>query len=167
MLLDLRDELSRRDLLTAIGAAGLLGAAGCAPASPGGANQAARRVVTHPLGSSEIPVAPRRVVSLDSNAALQVGLELGAPLVASETLDGPVSVPGYLPAPPPGFESLGFNQPNLERLAALRPDLIIGNRQRVEESYAKLTAIAPTVAYDNAGRGVDWRESVQIGRAHV
>ena len=154
-----RAELTRRSLLTSAGLAGLLTACGSAPqATP----QASRtRTVTHPLGTAEVPVAPQRVLSLDSNGALQVSLELGAPLVASETLDGAVPVPPYLPAPPPGFESLGFNQLDLERVAALRPDLVIGNVPRVEEAYADLSRIAPTVAYRNAGAGQDWRESVR------
>jgi ABC-type Fe3+-hydroxamate transport system substrate-binding protein len=155
----LRDEITRRSLLTSVGAAGLLTACGGAPeAAP---PVSATRTVTHPLGTADVPIAPQRVLSLDSNGALQVGLELGAPLVASETLDGAVPVPPYLPAPPPGFESLGFNQFDLERIAALRPDLVIGNVQRVEEAYADLRRIAPTVAYRNAGAGQDWRESVR------
>jgi ABC-type Fe3+-hydroxamate transport system substrate-binding protein len=155
----LRDEITRRSLLTSAGVAGLLTACGSAPdtAPP----ESGTRTVTHPLGTAEVPVAPQRVVSLDSNGALQVGLELGAPLVASETLDGSVPVPPYLPAPPPGFESLGFNELDLERVAALRPDLVIGNVQRVEDAYAELSSIAPTVAYRNAGAGQDWRESVR------
>jgi iron complex transport system substrate-binding protein len=155
----LRDELTRRSLLTSVGVAGLLTACGSTPdAAPPASGT---RTVTHPMGTTDVPVAPRRVLSLDSNGALQVSLELGAPLVASETLDGAVPVPPYLPAPSPGFESLGFNQLDLERVAALRPDLVIGNVQRVEEAYAQLSRIAPTVAYRNAGAGQDWRESVR------
>jgi iron complex transport system substrate-binding protein len=156
----LRAELTRRSLLTSTGLAGLLTACGGAPGA--GQGVGATRTVIHPLGSAEVPVAPQRVLSLDSNGALQVSLELGAPLVASETLDGPVPVPPYLPAPPPGFESLGFARLDLERVAALRPDLVIGNVQRVEEAYAELSRIAPTVAYRNAGAGQDWRESVRM-----
>jgi iron complex transport system substrate-binding protein len=155
----LRDEITRRSLLTSVGAAGLLTACGGAPeAAP---PVRATRTITHPLGNADVPIAPQRVLSLDSNGALQVGLELGAPLIASETLDGAVPVPPYLPAPPPGLESLGFNQLDLERVAALRPDLVIGNVPRVEEAYADLSRIAPTVAYRNAGAGQDWRESVR------
>jgi iron complex transport system substrate-binding protein len=155
----LRAELTRRSLLTSAGLAGLLTACGGAPeATP---EPGRSRTVVHPLGTTEVPVAPQRVLSLDSNGALQVGLELGAPLVASETLDGAVPIPPYLPAPPPGFESLGFNQLDLERVAALRPDLVIGNVQRVEEAYPELSRIAPTVAYRNAGAGQDWRDSVR------
>jgi iron complex transport system substrate-binding protein len=155
----LRDEITRRSLLTSVGVAGLLTACGSAPEAAPPASDT--RTVTHPLGTTEVPVAPHRVLSLDSNGALQVSLELGAPLVASETLDGEVPVPPYLPAPPPGFESLGFNHLDLERVATLRPDLVIGNVQRVEEAYADLSRIAPTVAYRNAGAGQDWRESVR------
>jgi iron complex transport system substrate-binding protein len=155
----LRAELTRRTLLTSAGLAGLVTACGGAPeATP---EPSRSRTVVHPLGTTEVPIAPQRVLSLDSNGALQVGLELGAPLVASETLDGAVPIPPYLPAPPPGFESLGFNQLDLERVAALRPDLVIGNVQRVEEAYPELSRIAPTVAYRNAGAGQDWRDSVR------
>lgn len=162
MYLDVRDELSRRSLLTAVGVAGLLGSAACAPSRTPSIDPAATRPFPHPLGSATIPVTPKRVVSLDSNGALQVSLELGAPLVASETLQGAVAVPGYLPEPPAGFEALGFDQLNLEKVAALRPDLIIGNVPRLQGKYDKLSAIAPTVSYANAGRGVDWRESVRV-----
>lgn len=154
-----RAELTRRALLTSVGAAGLLTA--CSGAPEAAPPVTATRTVTHPLGAADVPVAPQRVLSLDSNGALQVGLELGAPLIASETLDGAVSVPPYLPAPPPGFESLGFDRLDLERVAALRPDLVIGNVQRIEEAYAELSRIAPTVTYRNAGAGQDWRESVR------
>lgn len=156
----LRDELTRRSLLTSAGA-GLLGLTACGgPPEPQPPAQGTR-TITHPLGTTDVPVAPQRVLSLDSNGGLQVSLELAVPLVASETLDGAVPVPGYLPSPPPGFESLGFNQLDLERVAALRPDLVIGNVQRVEGAYAELSRIAPTVAYENAGAGQDWRESVR------
>ncbi|MHA6625555.1 iron-siderophore ABC transporter substrate-binding protein [Pseudonocardia sichuanensis] len=150
--------LTRRAFLA--GTAGLVTLAGCA-ADPAPTAPAATRPVTHPLGTADVPLAPRRVVSLDSNGALQVGLEVGAPLVASETLDGAVTVPGYLPQPPPGFTSLGFDQLDLERIAALAPDLVIGNVQRVEPAYPELSRIAPTVAYENAGAGQDWREAVR------
>ncbi|MGH3585132.1 MAG: ABC transporter substrate-binding protein [Pseudonocardia sp.] len=160
MLVDESLPLTRRRLLAVGGAISLWGA-GCSRGPDSTGPAPATRTVTHPLGTAEVPLAPQRVVSLDSNGALQVALELGAPLVASETLDGAVSVPGYLPAPPPGFESLGFDQLNLERIAALRPDLVLGNVQRVEEAYGELSRIAPTVAYENAGAGRDWRESVR------
>src|SRR3546814_19221678 len=56
--------------------------------------------------------------------------------------------------------------PNLEVIAALRPDLIIGNKSRQEEVYQQLFAIAPTV-FSTALRG-RWQENLmvyEIGRA--
>ncbi|WP_086818984.1 iron-siderophore ABC transporter substrate-binding protein [Allokutzneria sp. NRRL B-24872] len=150
-------DLTRRGLFTA---AGLLAVSGCSIGRRGSADKPMRSV-THPLGTSSIPVKPERVVSLDSNGGLQVSLELGVPLIASETLQGGQPLPPYVPAPAAGFTALGFNQLNLEQLAGLRPDLIIGNTQRLKDNYAKLTGIAPTVAYENAGSGVGWRQSVR------
>ena len=37
------------------------------------------------------------------------------------------------------------SQPNIELIAGLRPDLIIGNKMRQEKVYEQLKAIAPTV----------------------
>lgn len=152
-------DVDRRTFLAIITAAGLAGCGTDAEVRP---SLGATRQVSHPLGTSRIPVAPQRVVSLDSNGALQVSLELGAPLIASETLDGVVSIPPYVPKPAEGFESLGFNKLNLERMVLLKPDLIIGNLQRVTDDHDQLAAIAPTVPYRNAGAGVDWRDSVKL-----
>jgi len=156
-----RSALDRRGFLTAGVLAGVAAAAGCSPAGPGGEPAAGGRTVEHPLGTAVVPEAPQRIVSLDSNGGLQVGLELGVPLIASETLQGAAPVPPYLPAPAAGFTPLGFNQLNLEQLVAMGPDLIIGNTQRVEEHYDRLAAIAPTVAYANAGRGAVWQDAVR------
>lgn len=156
-----RSALTRRGFLTAGALTGLVALTGCGSGARGADSQAPEgRTIEHPLGTATIPVAPQRIVSLDSNGGLQVGLELGVPLIASETLQGAVAVPPYVPDPASGFTELGFNQLNLEQLVALNPDLIIGNTQRVQEHYEQLAAIAPTVAYENAGRGAAWQDAV-------
>jgi iron complex transport system substrate-binding protein len=153
-------SIDRREFFGILAASGLLTACGSdAEVRP---SLGATKQVAHPLGTTQVPVAPQRVISLDSNGALQVSLELGAPLIASETLDGVVSIPAYVPKPADGFQSLGFNQLNLERMVQLRPDLIIGNLQRITDNYDQLSAIAPTVPYRNAGAGVDWRDSIKV-----
>ncbi|MFC7618962.1 ABC transporter substrate-binding protein [Microlunatus sp. GCM10028923] len=152
--------LTRRAALGMTGLAGLAAmAGGCA--TPGGeaADAAGTRTVEHPLGTAEIPVRPRRVIALDAGAGLQTALEAGAPLIASETLAGDTAIPDYLPKPPEGFQPLGFNEIDLERLTALEPDLIIGSRSRVEELYPQLTKIAPTVSYLNTADRVRWRDT--------
>ncbi len=152
--------ISRRELLgwtTVLGAG--VGLAGCA--TPGGeaTGAAGTRTVEHPLGSAEIPVAPQRIIALDAGAGLQTALEAGVPLIASETLAGEVSVPDYLPKPPAGFQPLGFNEIDLERITALAPDLIIGSRARVEELYEPLSKIAPTVPFLNTSDRARWRDT--------
>lgn len=152
--------LTRR---AALGMTGLAGFAamigGCA--SPGGeaVDAGGTRTVEHPLGSAEIPVRPQRVIALDAGAGLQTSLEAGVPLIAAETLAGETAIPDYLPKPPEGFQPLGFNEIDLERLTALAPDLIIGSRSRVEELYPQLTKIAPTVAYLNTADRARWRDT--------
>ncbi|TDD48309.1 iron-siderophore ABC transporter substrate-binding protein [Kribbella antibiotica] len=158
---DRQTALGRRGFAGLLGAAVVAGLTGCGSDGDIRPSVAETRSVQHPLGNAYIPVSPKRVVSLDASGGLQVSLEVGAPLIASETLGGAVGIPGYLPRPAAGFESLGFNQPNLEKIVKLAPDLIIGNLQRIKDLYPQLSAIAPTVPYENAGKGKSWQESVR------
>ncbi|WP_337662135.1 ABC transporter substrate-binding protein [Actinoalloteichus sp. AHMU CJ021] len=156
-------QLSRRGFLGGVGAAGLVwGVSACgASSSPAEGDDGAggTRRVDHPLGSTDIPLSPQRVITLDTVTALQVALEHDAPLVASATLDGDVAVPEYLPGGDRDFEHLGFNQVNLEVISQLRPDLVIGNIASLEEHYATLSELTAVVAYENSRDGVEWRRS--------
>lgn len=152
--------LTRRAVLGMTAVAGLGGGiAGCA--NPGGETptEEGTRTVEHPLGSTEIPVAPQRVIALDAGAGLQTCLEAGVSLIAAETLAGDVAVPEYLPQPSADFEPLGFNEIDLERITALAPDLIIGSRSRTEELYEPLSKIAATVPFQNTADRVRWRDT--------
>ena len=51
-------------------------------------------------------------------------------------------------------------QPNLEAIAALKPDLIIGNKLRHEKVYEQLKAIAPTV-FSETLRG-EWKSNFKL-----
>lgn len=155
--------ISRRHLIGGAASVGLLGLSACSgsrreeePDEEGGT-----RKVEHPLGSSTIPVSPQRIIALDAGGGLQTALECGAPVIAAETLAGETEIPDYLPAPPQDFTPLGFNEVNFEQILSLEPDLIIGSRVRVEEHYAKLTEIAPTVPFLNTADQVEWRETVR------
>lgn len=154
--------ITRRHLIGGAASVALLGVTACSanreePPTEGGET----REVEHPLGSSTIPVSPRRIIALDAGGGLQTALECGAPVIAAETLAGETEIPEYLPSPPEGFIPLGFNEVNFERLLGLEPDLIIGSRVRVEEHYAKLTEIAPTVPFLNTADQVEWRDTVR------
>ena len=141
---------TRREFLAILAASGLLPACATAerPAAP------ATRTVHHPLGTTEVPLAPTRVVALDRRAALPHLLALGVTPVAALTYESIIGTP----FPPVVAEQArnvavlpvagNADDPNLEAVAALRPDLVIGWTGGIEEKYAALSAIAPTVAVD-------------------
>jgi len=101
------------------------------------------RIVKHSMGETCVPLQPSRVVALDHTSAGDL-LSLGVM---------PAGVPSNL-LPQiaerlPGVPRLGqSDQINLEALAVLQPDLIIGASWDVEGIYDKLSAIAPTVAFE-------------------
>ncbi|GAE06474.1 ABC transporter substrate-binding protein [Paenibacillus sp. JCM 10914] len=59
-----------------------------------------------------------------------------------------------------GVVNLGSeNQPNLEEIAALKPDVIIGSKTRHEAIYSQLSGIAPTVMTEEVHI---WKESLAL-----
>ena len=53
-----------------------------------------------------------------------------------------------------------IGEPNLEQIAALKPDLILGSDVRVKDFYDELSAIAPTVFTESVG--VTWKENLKV-----
>lgn len=103
-----------------------------------------------------IPENPQRVVVLDQSFSLGIGLELGLPIVGAPLTR--MSDESLLAkAQAAGIEDLGFvTEPNLERIVALQPDLIIGftaNPGLAESVYPMLSSLAPAML-DISG---DWR----------
>ncbi|WP_028923801.1 ABC transporter substrate-binding protein [Pseudonocardia acaciae] len=126
-------------------------AAGCAgtpgPAASGA--QAPAVVVQHGQGAATVPAKPRRVVAVGS-ADVQIAAALGANLVA--VVRNPSSPDGNWPGTAklaPEVLALDLVTPNLERIAAARPDLILATSAQPEyhAQYQKLSAIAPVVSY--------------------
>jgi iron complex transport system substrate-binding protein len=112
------------------------------------ADEAATRTVTHAGGTTEIPADPQRIVTLQDQNGLLPLLELGVRPVASAALqlEGGGQrfrrVDGYDTS---DIEPVGdYGEPDLEAIAAQRPDLIVGTEFHVEYD-AQLSAIAPTV----------------------
>ena len=93
-------------------------------------------VVLHAMGETEVPGAPTRVVVLDSSfldAAIALGL---TPIAATEGIAGS-GLPAYLGDATADIELVGnTTEPNLEQIAALQPDLILGAKVRHEALYA-------------------------------
>lgn len=101
----------------------------------------------HSAGTTDVPVEAQRIVTTTDQNALLPLLELGVVPVASAGLvgdDGTQSfrrVEGYDTSE---VEFVGaYGEPNLEAMAAQRPDLIVG--YEFDESYDELSQIAPTV----------------------
>jgi iron complex transport system substrate-binding protein len=112
------------------------------------------------MGTTEVPDNPQRVVVLTNEgteALLAVGVK---PVGAVRSWLGD---PWYAHIAPlmEGVEVVGEESAvNLEVIAALQPDLIIGNKLRQEKIYDQLSAIAPTVLSERL-RG-DWRPNLEL-----
>ncbi|MFF2753722.1 ABC transporter substrate-binding protein [Psychrobacillus sp. NPDC058041] len=116
--------------------------------------------VTHAMGDTTIKETPKRVVIL-SNEGTEALLALGVkPVGAVQSWLGD---PWYdhIKDDMEGVEVVGTeSEVNLEKIASLKPDLIIGNKLRQEAVYEQLSAIAPTVFSDTL-RG-DWKENFKL-----
>ncbi|WP_227013396.1 ABC transporter substrate-binding protein [Pseudonocardia sp. EC080619-01] len=138
-------------------------AAGCsAPADE--ASTAQGRTVAHARGEATVPEKPERVVTLEP-AATDTTVGLGIPAAGATVFSEAVGVPRYLGEGGSAITSVGtVDAPNLETIAALDPDLIIGTETRHSQFYDQLSAIAPTVYLANH---LDpWQDNVRtVGRA--
>lgn len=121
------------------------------------------RAFTATNGSFDIPVAPQRIVALNDQILTLPLYELGAPVVGSA---GRIAADGsfYLRG---GMDTLGidfantdiryvgeFNALDVEAIAALQPDLIIGGTYTDPAVIEQLQAVAPTLVIDNASLGM-------------
>ncbi|KFL28650.1 iron siderophore-binding protein [Devosia sp. 17-2-E-8] len=116
--------------------------------------------IKHAMGVTDVPDNPQRVVVLTNEgteALLAVGI---TPVGAVRSWLGDPWYKHIAEAmkdvTPVGEESAV----NLEAIAALEPDLIIGNKTRQEKIYDQLSAIAPTVMAERL-RG-DWKINMEL-----
>ena len=128
-------------------------------------------VIEHSFGTTEIPAEPERVVTVGFNdqdfvLALGVtpvgtreylGYDYELPAVGQDLLDGEM------------LPTVGGEEINIEEVAALEPDLIVGIYSFIDqETYDLLAGIAPVVAQtdDYAIGGTPWQEQTLLtGRA--
>jgi len=116
--------------------------------------------IEHAMGSTTIEGTPKRVVIL-TNEGTEALLAMGiTPVGAVQSFTGD---PWYdhiadklKDTKVVGVES----EVNVEAIAALQPDLIIGNKMRQEKIYDQLKAIAPTVFAETL-RG-DWKTNFTL-----
>jgi iron complex transport system substrate-binding protein len=142
------------------------------PATPGGTaeREASAFPVTieHKFGTTEVEAAPERVVIVGWTEQ-DIALALGVPPVATREFLGGYDwrkrpwargMPGAS-----DVELVGQEQINVERVAAMRPDVLIGvNSGMTERDYDKLSKIAPTVPQSDEfiDYGVPWQEQTRV-----
>ena len=143
----------------------LVGAAVALTACGGGSSEGSgsgttseSRTIEHAMGETEISGTPERVVVLDTgelDSAMTLGIE---PVGAVEAVEG-MGYPSYLEGTEE-IENVGtIEEPNLEKIAALEPDLILSSKLRHEQIYDQLNQIAPTVFTETTG--VTWKKNFE------
>ncbi|SDK02403.1 ABC transporter substrate-binding protein [Streptomyces indicus] len=115
------------------------------------------RTITHALGKTEIKAQPKRVVVLDVGELDNV-VSLGIKPVGYAPTEGDDGIPEYLSKAAGSPKNVGtINSLNMEAIAALKPDLILGSQLRAEKLYPQLSKIAPTVF--SIRPGFTWKEN--------
>ncbi|MEW1891212.1 iron-siderophore ABC transporter substrate-binding protein [Streptomyces sp. NPDC048567] len=121
------------------------------------------RTVKHAMGSTEIKEQPKRVVVLDVGELDNV-VSLGVKPVGLAPTEGSPELPSYLKKDAGTPKNIGtINSLNLEAIAALKPDLILGSQLRAANSYDELSKIAPTVF--SIRPGFTWKENYLLNAA--
>jgi iron complex transport system substrate-binding protein len=159
------DDVTRREFL--VGAAGLLvlGAAGCGGEQDAEGSSGETRAVRHALGRTDVPLRPQRPIMLYGTHlahALAVGV---TPVAAGAYYNSP---PHFHPAIPEAEQAkvepliaVERQSTNIEAIAALNPDVIVGYDYLIEELGGDLSRIAPTVATEFP-YGAAWQEEFML-----
>ncbi|MFJ2577652.1 ABC transporter substrate-binding protein [Kitasatospora aureofaciens] len=127
-----------------------------------GSNAVFPRSVKHAAGTAEIKAQPKRVVVLDSGELDDVTLLGITPVGAvSPHMKTEGGFPNYLKDKIKDTKDVGpMNEPNLELIASLKPDLILSSKVRHAKVYDQLNAIAPTVLAETTG--FPWKENLAL-----
>ena len=129
--------------------------------------------IEHKFGSTTIPAAPKRVVTVgDEDIAVALGItpvgivrntstESGVAPWLESWIDRAETTIIDVPA---GAEGEGAAGVNVEQVAALNPDLILAIGDfGLEIDYPKLSQIAPTVGYATEWGKQSWQEQTMVG----
>lgn len=118
------------------------------------------RMIQHAMGETCVPDQPKRLVTLNP-AALGNAIALGIQPIGS-IFEYNNQFPEYLNSRTEGIEPLGdWSQPSIERIALLKPDIIISWQHNHQSIYPQLSTIAPTIFYDWKGNNNlqdNWKE---------
>lgn len=141
----------------------------------GASAQAATSVLKHDEGTTTVKANPQRVIVMDEEAlgwmfALGLGervVGLASSYLSPSDISGGKLKPSVLKD---GFYARGklnnpsfvgsWTAPNLETILALKPDLIVRLTWQGNQNYDKLSKIAPTVGYQEGGKGF-WQKGLR------
>jgi iron complex transport system substrate-binding protein len=138
-------------------------------ASPGMVANGFPITIAHALGETTIPALPQRIVSTDMNEVVDSLLAIGLQPVyfglSGGYIDGvPVWVTEAGLDPDIPFDRIARFEIDVERVAAMQPDLILGTWLE-EPLYDQLAGIAPTLVV-KASDATTWQEVQRtIGQA--
>lgn len=107
------------------------------------------RTISHAMGETEIQGTPERIVALDWSSS-EILLTMGIQPVAVADLESMKNLlrPEGLS---PDIADIGtMQEPSLEAIAELEPDLILAETFNQSGLYDELSSIAPTVMYSNS-----------------
>lgn len=159
--------LSRRGLLVgaAVAAGGVL--TGCTPAQHQTNSPTATgypKTIAHALGKTTLSAPPIRIAALDQSY-VDATLLLGGKLVAYTLYrrDDEVT-PAYLgdvASLTTEAANVGsLSEPDIEKILAAKPDLIISAKVRQGAMYAQLSKVAPTIMSESTGP--TWKQNIQL-----
>lgn len=124
------------------------------------AQVAESREISHARGETSVPANAERIVVLEP-VQLDTVVALDRIPVGAAVLNETLGVPDYLGDDAGDIASVGtVTEPNVEAIAALEPDLILGTESRHSEIYQQLEAIAPTVYLTDHTN--PWQDSVRM-----
>ncbi|WP_341257462.1 MULTISPECIES: ABC transporter substrate-binding protein [Gordonia] len=159
---------SRRGLVAAVvGAFAVIAlvVSGCGSSDDGASGGGDPYTVKHAMGETTLEGVPQRIVVLDS-PHLDALIALGITPVGAPEIGAGRGFPGYLADKLTDVAPVGYiAEPNVDAIANLAPDLIIGSKVRHEALYKELSAIAPTVF--SADTGTNWHEQAELTAAAV
>jgi iron complex transport system substrate-binding protein len=165
-----RAALSRRSFLTITAGAALVAA--CGKPKPGEVAKDGSTTVKHIFGETKIPAPPKRVVSAgftEQDDLLAVGV---VPIAITDWFGGePFGVWPWAQSKLGGAQPVVLNSADgiqVDQIASLKPDLIVAvNAGLDQDTYTKLSAIAPTVAQSGPDAFFEpWKDqATTIGQA--
>ncbi|NOU67715.1 ABC transporter substrate-binding protein [Paenibacillus sp. LMG 31461] len=117
------------------------------------------KTIKHAMGTVTLKKKPERIVVL-FNGMTDIITDLGVKPVGSVESWEEKPWYNFLRSKMEGVKDLGEeNQPNVEAIVALKPDLIIGQKTRHEKIYPQLESIAPTIIMEEL---FDWKANLKM-----